>query len=205
MAYTHEQIDVIKHPEGHAVVSAVAGSGKTSTMIGRLIYLMSEHVRSEDILVLMFNSKAQKDFESRLKKQCKELRKAYNEDIYKACEVKTFHGFCNQLTTELSSIGVMKTARLMHRPWEVENKARLSLREAISHSRTKIPVSNEVVEDFVSFIDLVKSDIKSPDDKFEELNYKEDYRVFIQGFKNFEMSLPCPSLLDMLVLRLSCL
>jgi DNA helicase-2/ATP-dependent DNA helicase PcrA len=187
MAYTHEQIDVIKHPEGHAVVSAVAGSGKTSTMIGRLIYLMSEHVRSEDILVLMFNSKAQKDFESRLKKQCKELRKAYNEDIYKACEVKTFHGFCNQLTTELSSIGVMKTARLMHRPWEVENKARLSLREAISHSRTKIPVSNEVVEDFVSFIDLVKSDIKSPDDKFEELNYKEDYRVFIQGFKNFEI------------------
>ena len=31
--YTLEQIKVIKHGEGHAVVSAVAGSGKTETQL----------------------------------------------------------------------------------------------------------------------------------------------------------------------------
>lgn len=31
--YTPEQIKVIEHGEGHAVVSAVAGSGKTETQL----------------------------------------------------------------------------------------------------------------------------------------------------------------------------
>ena len=36
MSYTNEQEQVIEHGSGHAIVAAVAGSGKTHTMVGRI-------------------------------------------------------------------------------------------------------------------------------------------------------------------------
>ena len=62
--YTLEQIKVIEHDGGHAVVSAVAGSGKTETLVGRVRQLLKEHTPAQ-IAVVMFNRDARESFQKR--------------------------------------------------------------------------------------------------------------------------------------------
>ncbi|HFL2826796.1 TPA: UvrD-helicase domain-containing protein, partial [Pseudomonas aeruginosa] len=40
--YTKEQLQVIEHAGAHAIVAAVAGSGKTETLIGRVRHLLRD-------------------------------------------------------------------------------------------------------------------------------------------------------------------
>lgn len=63
---TEEQIKVIQHVDGHARVLAIAGSGKTTTMIYRIKNLVEQHkVNPKSIRVLMFNRKAADDFKNK--------------------------------------------------------------------------------------------------------------------------------------------
>lgn len=64
--FTDEQLAVVNHPGGHALVSAVAGSGKTEVLVARAWHLLTQGVSSEDVLVLMFNKSAQEVFMQRL-------------------------------------------------------------------------------------------------------------------------------------------
>lgn len=66
---TEQQKKVISHHLGHARVLAIAGSGKTTTMVHRIKKLISEHgVNPKKIRVLMFNSDASTDFKKKIKK-----------------------------------------------------------------------------------------------------------------------------------------
>ena len=66
---TEEQMKVINHPVGvHAKVLAVAGSGKTTTMVERVKHLiLNQKVNPGQIQVLMFNKMASDDFTYKLK------------------------------------------------------------------------------------------------------------------------------------------
>ena len=86
MGYTQEQLAVVHHADGHAIVGAVAGSGKTHTMVARVIHLLKSGVEPRRILVLMFNKSAQEEFARRLKRACA-------EEGLPIAEVQTFHGF----------------------------------------------------------------------------------------------------------------
>lgn len=65
---TEEQKEIIEHSSGrHAVVLAVAGSGKTTTMVQRLRYLIEVRgVAPSSILVLQYNALARKQFKEKL-------------------------------------------------------------------------------------------------------------------------------------------
>ncbi|HSH57643.1 MAG TPA: UvrD-helicase domain-containing protein, partial [Halomonas sp.] len=66
MRLTDEQRAVVEHGAGHARVAAVAGSGKTTTMVARVLRLLERGVPPQRILVLMFNRSARADFQARL-------------------------------------------------------------------------------------------------------------------------------------------
>lgn len=67
MRPTREQQQVIDHPDGHALVFAVAGSGKTATMIQRILHLIRERqVRANRILACTFSREAARVIERRL-------------------------------------------------------------------------------------------------------------------------------------------
>ncbi len=87
---TPEQ-QVIHHPIGqHARVLAVAGSGKSTKMAHRIQHLVMErHVSPSNILVLMFNSLARKQFVADLTKV------GLPETLQPA--VHTFHSFSFQV------------------------------------------------------------------------------------------------------------
>lgn len=67
MKWTPEQQAVLAHPfDAHAIVRAVPGAGKTTTLVGRVIRLVKAGVPAERIRVVMFNKSVQLTFEERL-------------------------------------------------------------------------------------------------------------------------------------------
>jgi DNA helicase II / ATP-dependent DNA helicase PcrA len=77
MKPTKEQEAVIGHEQGRAVVFAVAGSGKTSTVVKRINRLVGEAgYRPERILATTFSraAKAQLDFKLKSEEFCKEVK-----------------------------------------------------------------------------------------------------------------------------------
>ena len=82
---TDEQKQIIEHPDGrHALVLAVAGSGKTTTMAYRVRHLAENlGVQAHEIRVLMFNRNAREQFQEKLKE-------IGLDDSY-GRQVRTFH------------------------------------------------------------------------------------------------------------------
>jgi DNA helicase-2/ATP-dependent DNA helicase PcrA len=83
---TDEQLSVVRHPTGmHARVVAVPGSGKTTTAVHRIVYLLEHGVQPERICVLQFNKRAQLDFRDKLNRT--------GVSGAARVQVSTFHGF----------------------------------------------------------------------------------------------------------------
>ena len=80
---TSEQEAIVHHPLGsHARILAVAGSGKTTTMVHRVRYLVTDLNQDPGrIRVVMFNRKAREDFEQSIKDLRYSLEEAYDSYI----------------------------------------------------------------------------------------------------------------------------
>ena len=87
---TERQREAVVRDEDNALVVAGAGTGKTSTVIGKIGYLLERgHARPEQILVLAFARKAKEELEERVK------------DRFGVCpEVRTFHGLGRSILGE---------------------------------------------------------------------------------------------------------
>lgn len=66
MQLTDEQQQVIQAPVTHSLITAVAGSGKTTTLAWRILHLLDQGQDPRRLLVLMFNRAAKSDFEIKL-------------------------------------------------------------------------------------------------------------------------------------------
>lgn len=77
----NQQIDAIVRKNNNQLVIAGAGSGKTTTIVGKVKYLLkNEKYKPEDILLLSFTNASASEMKERIKKET-------NEDL----EVMTFH------------------------------------------------------------------------------------------------------------------
>lgn len=95
---TKEQQKIVLHPSGHARVLAVAGSGKTSTMVARIAHLIHEKgVDPASILVLMFNRLAKEQFDDRLEEAG--IKGDFRPKVY------TFHAFAFRFINALMQQG----------------------------------------------------------------------------------------------------
>ncbi len=61
-----DQYKAATAPFGHALIIASAGTGKTSTIVGRIAYLIGEGVKPEEILLLTFTNKAAQEMVDRV-------------------------------------------------------------------------------------------------------------------------------------------
>ena len=82
------QLKAVKSINGPNILLAPAGSGKTKTLVNRIVYLINKGIKDDNILVLAFNKKAADELIMRLN----------NFNIM--VNIKTFHAFGNVLIKE---------------------------------------------------------------------------------------------------------
>jgi len=75
---------------GHNLIIASAGTGKTSTIVARIAYLLQNGIKPEEILLLTFTNKASKEMIDRVSRY-------FNKDIVSKIEAGTFHSVSYRL------------------------------------------------------------------------------------------------------------
>jgi len=86
-----QQRQAISHNEDNNLIIAGAGTGKTSTIVGKMAYLTEKlNVLPEEILLLSFTSKA-----------ANEMRERLQAKINKNLEVYTFHSFGLKMVSQV--------------------------------------------------------------------------------------------------------
>jgi len=154
MKLTTEQEAIIHHPEGkHARILAVAGSGKTSTLVYRIKHLVEEKsVDPASIQVLMFNRLARLQFKQRLEEE--------GVSVDRQPKVDTFHSYAYAFINKMIGKGVFPG------DWdywfeEEGDRARAVLHRVISElvEKNSIPADVIDVEKAMEAINLWKGSL----------------------------------------------
>ncbi len=95
---------------GRILVSASAGSGKTSTMVKRIILMIAEGASLKDLLILVYNNAAADELKEKLHQElfrvaCSaegDLREHFRGELddIAFCHICTIHAFCQSLIRE---------------------------------------------------------------------------------------------------------
>ena len=97
-AFTPEQREAIARREGDLMLSANAGSGKTSVLVERFVAsVVQDGLRADQVLAITFTEKAAGELRARVRTRLLELghREAAREA--EAAWITTFHGFCARI------------------------------------------------------------------------------------------------------------
>ena len=181
MRLTAEQRAVVEHIGGHARVAAVAGAGKTTTMVARVLHLLAQGVAARRILVLMFNRAAREDFSSKLM--------ALAPRGQALPEVRTFHSIGHRLTQSLIRWGRLPSRELLSADWQRERLLRqavlLTLGEADDSAR-EAALEPDRLEALSHFCELVKAEMETPGNLYERLDFGSDTRHFVEAYEQLE-------------------
>jgi DNA helicase-2/ATP-dependent DNA helicase PcrA len=112
---TREQAAIISAPVEPLLVVAGAGSGKTETMAGRVVWLVAnDYVHPEQVLGLTFTRKAAGELAHRVRARLGQLRRRLGEQDPGEPTVSTYHSFAARILTEHGvRAGYEPTARLL--------------------------------------------------------------------------------------------
>ena len=180
MLLTEEQENIIRHSSGHARVSAVAGSGKTTAMISRVGHLLRQGVAPDKILVLMFNRSARIVFAER-------LHRSLQGSGLRPPAVRTFHSLGLRLIESFTSKNYLPRYRLVTEDFQLERLARQAMKKyAAEADGDETWSSKEGIEGFLLYIGMVKSDVAPPQDIFSACGFEEQLSYYIGAYKTFE-------------------
>lgn len=178
MTYTDEQQAAIAHAGGHSLTYAVAGSGKTHMLVGRVRLLLERGIPSECIRVLAFNKSAATEFEAR-------LALALPPGL-EPPQVSTFHSLGMSLTLRFEEAGLLPRRRLEESESAEKKLAREALALALDAEGTGNYPSQDDVEAFRAFVGLVKSDLHPPGPAFKAFGIDPGYDYFVRAYDLFE-------------------
>ena len=90
-----EQLSAATCSAGYNLIIASAGTGKTSTIVGRIATLINSGIKPNEILLLTFTNKAAAEMVAR-------VAKFFGKDIAKQIMAGTFHSVSYKLLKELN-------------------------------------------------------------------------------------------------------
>jgi DNA helicase-2/ATP-dependent DNA helicase PcrA len=120
--YTEEQLEAITAPLEPAVIVAGAGSGKTTVMAARVVWLVGTgQVEPHQVLGLTFTNKAAAELAERIRKALRKLEEEELDDPDSGAEesvgeptVSTYHAYADRLIKEHGlRLGLEPSARLL--------------------------------------------------------------------------------------------
>lgn len=89
-----EQAEAVANTNKNSLVAARAGSGKTSTLVAKIVYLVAKHQIPQDKLIaFVFNNDASKEINDRLSKITMNDRRIF----YNPVVATTFHAFAKHV------------------------------------------------------------------------------------------------------------
>ncbi|HEC1791096.1 TPA: ATP-dependent helicase [Campylobacter lari] len=98
-----EQYKAASAPFGHNLIIASAGTGKTSTIVARIAFLLQNGIKPEKIMLLTFTNKASKEMIER-------LGRYFDKSITSKITAGTFHSTAYSLLKELNHDIILKPA-----------------------------------------------------------------------------------------------
>lgn len=181
MKYGFQQVPIIAHRDGHALISAGPGCGKTTTLVAFIMGLMEEGYLNSELLTLMFSKSAKVDFDKKLRKKSK--------DSKNIPEVRTFHSLAYTIVSALESKGLMVKCELSTSQKFLEKLSLDCCMKTVGRDKFK-EIQNKqskVIDIFVSFLNLVKANVYlSPKETFDNLGLDSQFDFFPQAFEEFE-------------------
>ncbi len=184
-SWTAEQQAVIEHYGAHAIVTAVAGSGKTSTLVAHVLRQMARGQDPRRILVLMFNRSAREDFQKKLTKAAV----SEGQPRPQLPTIRTYHAMGLKLYQLFAGEGLLpgyqgeplSGPRMDFECWKLLVRiAPASLQDSLKNNKSSW------VSELTGFIDLVKSTIKTPERVFEEYEYENRKKLLLDAYHAFE-------------------
>jgi DNA helicase-2/ATP-dependent DNA helicase PcrA len=180
MNLTDEQLRIINHSGKHARVSAVAGSGKTTTMVARVGQLLQQGVSANLIMVLMFNKSARDSF-------AEAMQNRLSSAAPHLPEVRTFHSLGMRLVNSFTKRGALPGYNLVTEEYVQEKLARQVANEVYRKDEDNDGwLAGDEIEEFLTFIDRVKSTMVGAAEVFKKLDLSSRYRYFIEAYELFE-------------------
>ncbi|MFO8142377.1 MAG: ATP-dependent helicase [Marinobacter sp.] len=179
---TDEQRAIITAGYEHSVITAVAGSGKTSTLAWRIRFLLAQGHDPDRVLVLMFNRSARVDFERKLQEVCARSGLALPEiRTYHAMGLRLYKRFVREGYLPGFSDKILTEQEIAYQAWMLTRRlAPEDLADEIRRNK------KEFVETATGFIDLVKTGLSPAEVVFEALGYSDKHRYLIDLFHSFE-------------------
>jgi len=97
-AFTAEQADAIARRDGDLMLSANAGSGKTSVLVERFVAsVVDDGLRADQVLAITFTDKAAGELRARVRARLLELGARDAAREAEGAWITTFHGFCQRI------------------------------------------------------------------------------------------------------------
>ena len=187
MPLTIEQQQIVNHSNGHAKVIAVAGSGKTTTLVNFVIYKLVTGSDSRRILILMYNRSTRLDFTQRLQTSAQNHESGR---IHRLPDVRTFHSLGFKIYKRLVQDGhlpafdekILSDREIEPILWRILQQCAptKAVAEDILDQRQKW------VEPALSFLDNVKSTLDNPESVFKEQGLPKQCEFFVKAFYQFE-------------------
>ena len=166
------QKEAIFHKPSPLMILAGAGTGKTTTLLNRILhFIQNENVQPETILLLTFTDKTTSEITNRIK-----------EIIGKSADkitISTFHGFCNTLVREQNfSPNAEKIL------WQTDDIIYFFINhfdklDFITSSSFLTNPYTAITKSFIPFIDRIRDELISPD----QLNdHYQTTKIFEENF-----------------------
>ncbi len=180
---SNNQSKVTKHRDGHALISAAPGSGKTTTLAHTIHCMFKDGFSDKDMLILMFGKDASEHFAEKLASLSAEY--GYKGDIP---TIRTYHSLCFRTLQALEKKGVIPPHKLITFEKARELAALKALRKSCDEKKFKElqGKSSKAADEFLSFVDYVKAELLPPDEAFDAFDIKKEFRFFVDAFDVFE-------------------
>lgn len=168
MLKNEAQEEVIHNVYGQTIVIACPGSGKTTTLLRRINYMIKdEHINPSEIVMITFTKAAADEMRERFAK---------NYGKNKGVLFCTIHAFCFML---LKKFGKYENDAVLTNASDI-------IFEQIKFN-SKITDKMQFVADILTDISVIKNNEIKPSE-FDEFDIKccDDKKIFLQIFKNYE-------------------
>lgn len=172
---TWEQKSIVGHDTGHALVKAVPGSGKTTTLVKRIERLVKMGTDPRSILILMYNKSAQENFS-------KKLKSALKSEVIP--EIRTFHSLAWKIVSYGERQQIIKKKNLITPGnYRYEQLVKQAYRYDFD-GEAKYIDPNEI-ENFELFIARCRAAAVTPVDAAHDPTFSNTKREFILAYSRY--------------------